>query len=274
MARNRMTLLKIVQRTLDAMNHDSVNSISDTVESRQIAEEARIVYYELMDREDWPHLIKLLPLEAVPGLEYPNYLTIPENVVRIDQIKYEATEYGDTRRQFRDVKYLEPNEFLDMIYLRNSDEDNVEEVEDIDGTVLLVINDQAPTYWTTFNDEHIVFDSYDNEVSDTLLEAKSLCLAKQIPTWETDDTFIPDMPDQMFSTYVSEVTAASFTYWKQGQSVKDEQRAMRGISRLRKDARKINSTWSKADYGRPRPQWYPRSEDGIKGSIRDSLSRY
>jgi hypothetical protein len=274
MARNRMSLLKIVQRTLDSMNHDNVNSISDTIESRQIAEEARTVYYELMDREDWAHLVKLIPLQALPGLDYPNYMKIPEDVVRIDEIKYECTTSTDTRRQFRTIKYLEPNEFLDMIYLRDSSVSTTRTVIDFNGTPLFITNNQPPEYWTTFDDEHIIFDAYDAAVSDTLLEAKSLCLAKQIPPWTHDDAFIPDMPDQMFSTFLAEVTAAAFTYWKQGQSIKDEQRAARGISRLRKDARKISATWSKANYGKPRAQYYPRSEDGVRGSIRDSLSRY
>jgi hypothetical protein len=147
-------------------------------------------------------------------------------------------------------------------------------VTDLNGTPLFILNDAAPTYWTTFDDENIVFDSYDSEVGDTLLSAKSLAMVKYIPPWTSSDTFIPDMPDHMFSTYVAEVTAAAFTYWKQGQSVKDEQRAARGISRLRKDARKISEARSKVDYGKPRPTFYPRSEDGIRGSIRDSLSRY
>jgi len=274
MARNRMSLLEIVQRTLDAMNHDNVNSISDTIESRQISEEARVVYYELMDREDWPHLIKLLPLEPSPDLDHPNYMKIPVDVVRIDEIRYEATGQDDTRRQFRVVKYLNPNDFLDLVYMRNSDDTNTIEVQDFDGATLLILDNAAPTYWTTFDDEYIVFDSYDAAMSDTLLEAKSSALAKVISTWTTADTFIPDMPDHMFSTYLAEVTAAAFTYWKQGQSIKDEQRAARGIARLRKDARKITATWSKANYGKPRPQYYVRSEDGTRGSIRDSLARY
>jgi hypothetical protein len=269
-----MSLLQIVQRTLDAMNHDSVNSISDTIESRQIAEEARVVYYELMDREDWPHLMKLITLEPTEDIDHPNYLVIPEDVVRIDEIKYETTTTDDTRRQFRTVMYLDPNDFLDHVYLRNTDDTNIDEIEDYGGTVLFILNDIAPTYWTTFDDEHIVFDSYDSDISDTLLQDKSSVLAKYIPPWTSADSFIPDMPDQMFSTYVAEVTASAFTYWKQGQSIKDEQRAARGISRLRKDARKISATRSKVNYGRPGPYNYVRSEDGTRGSIRDSLARY
>lgn len=274
MARNRMSLLEIVQRTLDVMNHDNVNSISDTIESRQIAEEARVVYYELMDREDWPHLIKLLPLEPSPDLDHPNYMKIPVDVVRIDEVRYEATESDETRRQFRTVMYLHPNEFLDLVYMRNSDDTNTEEIEDYSGATLLILNDAAPRYWTSFDDEYVVFDSYDSIVSDTLLQSKSSVLVKQIPTWTVSDSFIPDMPDHMFSTYLAEVTAACFTYWKQGQSIKDEQRAARGIARLRKDARKVTETRSKTAYGKPRAQYYVRSEDGTRGSIRDSLSRY
>jgi hypothetical protein len=269
-----MSLLEIVQRTLDVMNHDTVNSISDTVESRQIADEARVVYYELMDREEWPHLLKLQPLEPSPDLDHPNYLKIPVDVVRIDEVRYECKESDDTRAQYKVIKYLDPNEFLDLVYLRNSDESNIESVEDFGGATLLIINDQAPEYWTTFDDEYLVFDAYDSDVSDTLLQVKSSAMVKVIPPWTESDSFIPDMPDQMFSTYLAEVTAAAFTYWKQGQSIKDEQRAARGISRLRKDARKITANWSKAKYGRPRSQYYVRSEDGTKGSIRDSLARY
>ena len=50
MARNRLTLLEVVQKVLDAMNYDSVNSISDTVLATQIAEEAENVYFDPMDR--------------------------------------------------------------------------------------------------------------------------------------------------------------------------------------------------------------------------------
>lgn len=273
MARNRLTLLEIVQRSLSAMNHGNVNSISDTVESRQIADEARVVYYELMDRDDWPHLIKLLPLEALADITRPNFMKIQEDVVRIDDIRYEVTRDDETARRFDSIQYLTPRDFLDMLYLRNSSEANIQTVLTHQSVPLFVRNDYRPTYWTTFDDEHIVFDAYDSEVSDTLLAAKSLALVKQIPPWETSNGFIPDMPDQMFSAFVAEVTASAFTYWKQGQSIKDEQRAARGISRLRKDARKITGQRSTTNYGKPRPRNYVRSEDGIKGSIRDSLSR-
>jgi len=253
------------------MNHSSVNSISDTVESRQIAEEARVVYYDMMDRDDWPHLMQLMPLEALGDTSKPNFLKIPEDVVRIDNVRYEITISGNTNREFDDIIYLEPTAFLNHIMPRNTDNTDVDVIDNDNGVPLFIINDERPRFWTTFDDEFIVFDAYDSAVDTTLQASKSLMLAKKIPTWTSSDTFIPDMPDQMFGTFVAEVTASAFTYWKQGTSPKDEQRAARGISNLRKDARKHNERDTKARFGRKRPH-IVRSEDGDRGSIRASLS--
>ncbi len=270
MARNRLTLLEVVQRTLDAMNHDNVNGISDTVESAQIAEEARVVYYELMDTDDWPHLMKLQPLESVVDVTRPNFLQIPEDVVRIEDIRYETTLSGETQRQFKKIHYLAPSAFITRLLMNNIDNTNVITVPTFENVDLFVIDDMPPQHWTSFDDDFIVFDSYDSGVDTTLQGGKSLALTKEIPPWTSADTFIPDMPDQMFSVFLAEVTASAFTYWKQGQSIKDEQRAARGRSRLRKDARKIDERDFKAKFGRKRNSIIT-SADGTRGSIRASL---
>ena len=272
MARNRLTLLEVTQRALDAMNHDNVNSIDDTIESTQIAKEAKHVYYELMDRDDWPHLLKAINLEALSDTTKPNYLKIPTDVVRIDTIRYEITQSGDTDRTFDVIDYLSPDAFLERVLSRNSSESDVTTVTNDDGVPMFIINDERPYYWTTFDDEYIVFDSYDSAVDTTMQASKSIAHVKEIPPWTHSDTFVPDMPDHMFSTFVAEVTATAFNYWKQGSSPKDEARAARGISRLRKDAEKHNERNRKATYGRQRP-WATNgfSADGTTGSIRAAL---
>jgi len=272
MARNRLTLLDVVQEVLSKMNHDNVNTIDQTVESRQIAREAKTVYYDLMDRDDWPHLVQLKQLGSLSDPTRPNMLVIPQNVTVVQNVRYEKTKDADTARTFNTLKYLEGREFLDLCFHRRSDADNVITVPTRNNVDLFILNDQAPTYWTTFDDEYIILDSYDSLIDTTIQGSKSLAMVKEIPEWRSLDTFIPDMPDQMFSVFVAEVTAAASMYWKQGASVKDEQRAARGISRLRKDARKTYASDQKADYGRRRSSHYVRTEDGDKGSIRDSLS--
>ena len=268
MARNRLTLLDVVQGALDAMNHDGVDSISDTIESTQIANEARRTYYDLMDRDDWPHLIKLTNLLGLGDTARPNFMKIPDEIVRIDDVRYEVTQTTDSHRQFDPIVYRDPISFLDRIYTRRTDNTNVITVQNFDGADLFILNDERPYFWTTFDDEHVVFDAYDSAKDTTLQGSKSLIIAKEIPEWTHSDTFVPDMPEQMFSVFQAEVTSAAFTYWKQGFSVKDEQRAARGISRLRKDARKHDEQSRKVKHGRRRPGIIRGSADGVKGSIR------
>jgi hypothetical protein len=266
MARNRLNLLTIVQRVLDSLGSDQVNSISDTVESQQIANEAMTVYYELMDRDEWPHLIQNRQLQAVSNSSYPNYLEIPEDVVEIRDFRYEVTESGDTNREFRTIQHMEPNEFLDYVHRRNSSDTNIETVQDFGGFDLWIVNDEPPRYWTTFDDQYVVTDAWDSDVDSTLQQSKSIIRAKTMPAWTNSDTFIPDMPDDMFSTFLAELTSAVFVYLKGTQSPKDEQRARRGMSNLRRNAGKFNERNRKADYGRKRGRIYG-SLDGSRGSI-------
>ena len=252
MARNKLTLLEVVQRTLNAMNHDSVNSISDTVESLQIAEEAKNTYYDLMDRDDWAHLVQLLPLTGLSDTDQPTHFQIPSTVVRIDDVRYNIRVDTDTYDRIERLKYLEPETFLDHLNTRRSDETNVQTVLNVNSVKLMILNDKAPEWWTSFDDDFVICDSFDSVVDTTLQGSKSQMLGKVIPEWTESDAFIADMPEQMFSVWQAEVTAAAFTYWKQGTSIKDEQRSRRGISRLRKDARKINERDQRAKFGRKR----------------------
>ena len=253
MARNRLTLLEIVQSVLDKLGSDNVNSISDTLESTAIAEEAKHTYYELMDRDEWPHLVVNRQLESVTDTDRPNYLKIPVEVSRIDDFRYEITQSDETNKSYREIHYLSPEAFLEHVHQRNTDNDNVIEVSDITtGIPVWIIDDEPPTYWTSFDDEYVVTDSYDKDVDTTLQQSKSIIRAKVLPTWSTTDTFVPDMPDTMFSTFLAEVSAAAFTYLRQEVSPKDEQRARRGLSKLRRISGKVNERDPRAKFGRIR----------------------
>lgn len=266
MARNRMTLLQVTQRVLDALGSDSVSSISDTIEAQRIAEEARVTYYEFMSRDEWPHLIQAKQLSGLGDTNHPNYLEIPEDVVRITEFKYETTEEDETQREFTALCYLEPREFLNYLHHRNSDDDNVITVTDFSNVDLFIINDKAPEYYTSFDDRYIITDSYNVDLDTTLQTDKNIVFAKILPDWTPSDGFVPDMPDQMFDTYLAEVTAACFNYLKQSASPKDEMRARRGMAKLRRMAAKVDEKDTKARFGRKRNRDYG-SMDGIRGSI-------
>lgn len=267
MPRNRLTLLEIVQDTLEALGSDKVDAITDTRESIEVASLARTVYYELLDRDEWPHLITSRQLTSVADTNTPNFLQIPEEVVLIHGLMYETTESGDTDKTMKEIKYLHPSEFLAHLYKRNTSETNVDEVTEISGSIpLWIINDQPPEYWTSFDDEYVCFDAYDSDVESTMVGSKCVVRAKTIPAWTESDSFVPDMPDQMFSTYMAELLSSASLMLKQTDDPKAEQRSRRGISRLRRTARKVDERDRKARYGR-KPQRIYGSLDGREGSI-------
>lgn len=240
----KLTLLEIVQSTLSSMDSDSVNNINDTIESTQVAEVAKEVYYELMSYRDWDHLYKWMRLEGLSDSNYPNYLRIPSSVGRMEKLKYETTTPEDNGRVIKELCYKPPSEFIDIVHSRNSTQDNILTVTNLDGVDMFIKTDHSPTYWTSFDNEHIVTDSYDSSVDFTLQSSKSSAWCRVQPTWTSEDTFTPDLPEEFFPAYLAEVKSTSHVYFKQQISQKDEQKARRGLAHVeRKERFDRGSKW-------------------------------
>ena len=69
----KKTLLEIVQNILNEMDSDEINSIDETVEASQVAQIVRSCYDEIISRDNWPHLKKMVQLEASDDITKPNY---------------------------------------------------------------------------------------------------------------------------------------------------------------------------------------------------------
>jgi hypothetical protein len=211
------------------MTGDQINSIDDTPLSSQIAIEAKNVYYDLITSKPggWPHLQIETQLEGLGLTTRPTHMRIPEMVNEVYFIKYDASLTGATTITYKDVLYKSPKDFLDYVHARDSSADNIDIVTTVQNVKLFIINDQAPTYWTSFDDEYIVFDSYDSEVDSSLQTAKSVIGASKEPTWTHSDTFIPDLPSGQFPLFLAELTSVSHIYFAQQQSIVDGKRALR-----------------------------------------------
>lgn len=246
----KLTLLEMVQDILNDLDSDEVNSINDTVESQQVAQIIKTCYHEQISNRNWPHLRKLIQLESVGDLAKPNYLRIPEKLKEMQSFKYESSKAGETKKQMLDVKYKEPDAFLRFVSQRNSDLDTIDIITDFSGTILLVQNNKAPEYWTSFDDDYIVTDSYNNEVDDTLKKSKSQCLAYLSPTWVHSDSGIPDLPDEAFSGLLEEAKSTAFLVLKQMANQKAEQKANRQQRWLSRKAWAVKGGIQYDDYGR------------------------
>lgn len=234
----KRTLLEIVQEILNEMDSDAVNSIDDTVESQQVASIVRSCYNEITSNRNWAHMKKIISLESSGNLSQPNYLILPDGLHELTFFKYEKQKLGDNQIKLSDVLYREPWEFLEITNLRNSTNTNVTTVYENNGTKLLILNDTAPTYWTSFDDVHVVTDSYDKEVDDTLRKSKTQCHAIMAPVWSHLDSAIPDLPDDAFALLIEESKSTAFFTLKQEVNQKAEQKAKRQKTWLsRKDWR-------------------------------------
>lgn len=245
----RMTLLEIVQDVLNDLDSDKVNSINDTIESDQVAAIVKSCYFEMIGNRNWPHLKKLFQLEHSNNLARPNYLQIPLLLKELVFFRYEVQKLGG-KVETKEVRYKHPDEFLRLVSSRDSTLDTVTTVIDPSGSKLLIQNNKAPTYWTSFDDYYIVTDSYDKEVDDTLMKSKTQCLGYMHPDWTHVDTFIPDLPSEAFPALVAEVKSTAFVNVKQMANQKAEQKAGRQQRWLSRKAWRAQGEIRFEDYGR------------------------
>lgn len=246
----RYTLLEIVSDILNDLDADFVNSINETVESQQVAQIIKSCYNEMMSNRDWPHLRQLGQLEASGDTAKPTHMRLADGVKKLEWIKYDKKKLGETRLLYQDVRYLYPDEFLEITNSRNSDNDNVLLVSDFSLTPILVFDNAPPSYWTSFDDEWVVFDSYQADVEDTLQKAKTQVLWVKEPSWVHLDAAIPDLPEEAFAALIEESKSTAFFTLKQMMNQKAEQKANRQNRWLSRKAWKAKGGVRYDNYGR------------------------
>jgi hypothetical protein len=246
----KLTLLDIVQDILNDMDSDEVNSIDDTTESQQIAQIVKSTYFAMMSTRNWPHMKRGISLEAPGTTATPTHMALDSGVKELTFINYNKASLGDTRKKYQSVSWKEPDDFLRLTNQRNSDEANIDVIIDPSGIELLIRNDQAPTYYTSFDDTHVVFDSYDSEVDDTLQESKVQAQGYVFPTWTATDTFIPDLPEEAFILLQEESKSKASLKLRQIQDVKAEQEAGRQNRWLSRKDWRVHGGVKYPDYGR------------------------
>jgi hypothetical protein len=236
------TSLKTCQHVLGALESNNVNTCGGSIESAEVHRIMEEVYNELMAYGEWPHLNKITTLETFGQLAHPTYLRIPNNIATIKLFRYNQKE----------LEYKTPEEFIDLTYKLDSKLDNVDELFSLESVKLNIINDQDPTYWTSFDEKYIVTDSYNKVEGSTLIAVNTVIYCKESVSWLADDDFIPNMPEEMFPTYLAKVKARAFLQLKREQSIPDERQASQGMSKIRRELSKLNdkTNRSRSSYGR------------------------
>lgn len=249
----KYNLLEIVTDILSDMDGDFVGSINDTDEASQVAQIVKTTYQALLSNRNWPHTARVLNITASADDLLPTHTRIEDNVKEIISVYYDIKKLGETRINYRQIPYLDPDDFLRYTNSRNNDSVDCDVILDPSGVKLLILTNKAPEYYTSFDDTTIVFDSYDAAVEDTIQANKTQIRAYIIPTFEMEDEFVPDLPDEAFALLIEESKSKAMFKLKQTQDIKAEQEAGRQNRWLsRKSWRAHEKDIYPYDYGRRR----------------------
>lgn len=246
----KMTLLEMVQDILSDMNSDNVNSITDTVESEQVAQILKTTYYELLSGKNWPFMRKLVSLDSSIQSPSPVHLHIPNNIKEILSIEYDVADFDkELNYRYEKLKYVEPDDFLRRSSAL-SKRDGVAFITDVSGSTFHALSNKKPEYYTSFDDKFLVFDSFDSSIESTLQGYKVRSLAYVTPSWEPSDDFIPDLAEEMFSALVAEAKSVSFLNILDYENKKAEQQAIRQRNRMSRNSWTVSGGIKLPSYGK------------------------
>lgn len=244
----KLTVLDIVQDILNSLDSDEVNSINDTIEATQVAQIVKTTYYNIIDGKDYQHLYQLFKPDTSGTVAAPTKVKLPQTVIDVRFVKYNKRASSDTKDRVENVIYKVPEDFLNLLNARDSSASNITVISDV--VSLNIKTDAAPTYYTSFDGEYLILDSYDSDVDTTIQNTKFQCYGRVRPTFTISDTFTPDLPEQMFSYLLNEAKATAFVDLKQTQNPKAEQHSLSQRRRMSQENWRLAGGIKFPDYGR------------------------
>ena len=214
----KYTYLELVQTIGSSLGSDEINSISDSVESLQIADIVKTTYFDIINRSNLPSHYSLTTLEPSNDITKPILMTVPNTVEEIKWIKYNCVEETSDPVNMQVIAYMSLESYLNSMDMLDTTESNVSSFNITSGTDTFTIyyeNDRPPSFYTTFDNNTILFDSYKSTVETTLQKSNSLCYSKLVIPFTLTDSFIPDLDDEQFPLLINEAKTLAWLELKQ-----------------------------------------------------------
>jgi hypothetical protein len=248
----------MVQDILSAMNSDEVNSITDTVESLQVANEIRTTFRELYSNREIATFKSLINLDTPADTTTPHIMTLPDNVQDIEWIKYRDFSDTSVDLSYVDVVYLTPEEFITRIV------ESPTPASSVDVTLMPsspatypIRNDKAPSFYTILDDDQtLVFDSFDASEESYLTSSSVLAWGNIYKTFTLEDDFVPPIEANLFPHFLHECRTACFINIKEVANSFEAARARRQLIRSQTRVNKVpgqhKGILTSVDYSRKR----------------------
>lgn len=243
----KRTLLEMVQSILNDMDSEAVNSISDTVEAQQVASIIEDVYYNIIAVRDIPEHRQLIKLTSLSSSTRPTHFQYPTNTRDIVDLAYNVDTSGGVN--YQEIHFVEPLDFLKRMP-EGTPSGTLVVPDAAANTSLVVFSDRMPTYYTSFDDLHIVMNAYNSAVESTLQSSKTRAYGTVYPTFTISDSFVPDLDDTMMPYLLAEAKSTCFSLFKSGSDPKVEQAARRLKSFVQNDLYRTKRPNVRNHYGR------------------------
>jgi len=238
----KSTLLQVVQSILSDMDSEAVNALGDSVEAQQVASVVEDTYFNIIAARNIPEHNKLIPLVSLSDNARPTHFTYPARTKELIRIDYNIGTASS--QDYREIVYVEPLVFID----RMSETDL--KVTTVDQSAeLFVANNKDPSYYTSFNDNHIIMDSYDASVESLLAANKTRAYCSIYPTFSQTDSFAIDLDQTLMPLLLAEAKSTCMSLFKGGSDPKVEQAARRLKSYVQNDQYKSKVS-TRNQYGR------------------------
>jgi len=246
----KLTLLQVVNTYLDYTDGFIVSTLDGSVEAQQVVTVAQKVFHDLVtDVFANTQLETLIQLDSLADSTKPNYLKLPDDMmaIRDSKVLYDVADLT-TEIVMAEMIYLLPSEFLQQVGQTKLD-DNSQVVEDFGGYKMHIRNNAPPEFYTSFDDSHLVFDSYDSVRESTLQKNKNGVITIQQRTFTKSETYIIDLPEWFHPTYLNAVMAEASEALREEPLPTIAKKAQAGIKKAR-DKQRIGKRHRRKDYGR------------------------
>lgn len=225
------------------MDSDEINSISDTTESQQVVKIIKTVYDDILSRGDLAVYKTPFNLNASIDILKPVVMTKPLIIDDIYWIKYNRVLLAGTTPVWVELKYMPIDDYLRMIQQLNVSELTVNSftmtTSDGFNLVFNYRNNIGPTYYTSFDDQTLIFDGIDKAVDSTLQTSKTLGFGSRTTAFTETDAFVPALQPGQFALLLNEAKSLAWAELKQTPHAKAEQTARRNWRHLAKTRQHI-----------------------------------
>ena len=242
----------MVQRVLESIDGQVVDSISDTREAMQVANCIKESYEHLLYTRDIKAKSNLVTIHSLSDVNQPTTFLINDNIAQITLFKY----FDADNEKWVTLEWMDPEDFIDMCLDRDPRKDNILNVTDaFSGVRYNILTNKAPSYFTSFDDIHIVCDAYNNKVEQCLMESRTTLYGYVMPEFKLEDDFVPDLAPQHFSLLLSTAKVQAAYELNKAFDQLENDRARKQKATADKHAQRVrgldNTTWkNRKKYGR------------------------